>query len=76
MPHNTAVTKQWTSKLALYHECKLHKIMVKKVTFVGFRGGAMIPTLQNSVNGNTEIDGRGERNRKSLGSAGLIDDHY
>jgi len=50
--------------------------MVKKVTFVGFRGGAMIPTLQNSVNGNTEIDGRGERNRKSLGSAGLIDDHY
>jgi len=40
--HNTAVTKKWTptgliSRMIFSELCK---IMVKKVTFVGFRGGA------------------------------------
>jgi len=45
--HNTAVTKQWTAKWPYIANIvsEFHKVMVNKVTFVGFNGGGVDPPL-------------------------------
>ena len=67
--------KTMDDKMSLRREGFPHKIMMEKITFVVFRrkspqSSLLGPTLHNSLNGNTDIDGRGERNRKRLRSTG------
>jgi len=45
MFHNTAVTKQWTTKWPLIANTvfRIYKIITNKVTFDGYRGGMIAP---------------------------------
>jgi len=47
MLHNTGVTKQWTKKWPYIANVVLRIVhnLVKKITFVDFRGGGDLPSL-------------------------------